>query len=475
MFSQLRVPTTFEDTKRNKKWSFFIRKSLEAPVFPALSGFFSIFRLSPLLRFFFSTCRFGLQESLEDRFFNLLSACFSPKMPDHWAAKVIPWLYASITVIGVLGNICVLITIFAVQRLHDTTNYLIANLALADLLFVVLCVPFTAYSYMRSWPFSKLFCVFSIHLQYICAYASVWTLVLLALDRFMAVVYPVKSQELRNRRRYVIVGCVILWVLVTIFNFFILSDAGVFQFETEENGTWTACVDSVSIAYGTADKVGVMTFYLAFNIFAYFLPLTVTYSLYYIMLRRLWANKAELKLSKEVFKMKKRVTHVVLLVSIVFGVCWFLQNLRFFIQALDYPEASFWQEDMSTLLSVQSIAQACCYANSCLNPILYGLMSNRFRHEAINLLSRIRYRLGLSTSRKASDYEVQLMRSTPRRSRYENSPNGITPKRNSRIRTSDEIELDGVTTGPNRKQTMNTLVVANVNLLENPNQVALMA
>uniref|UniRef100_A0A1I7ZXA9 G_PROTEIN_RECEP_F1_2 domain-containing protein n=1 Tax=Steinernema glaseri TaxID=37863 RepID=A0A1I7ZXA9_9BILA len=106
-------------------------------------------------------------------------------MPDHWAAKVIPWLYASITVVGVLGNICVLITIFAVKRLHDTTNYLIANLALADLLFVVLCVPFTAYSYMRSWPFSRLFCVFSIHLQYICAYASVWTLVLLALDRFM--------------------------------------------------------------------------------------------------------------------------------------------------------------------------------------------------------------------------------------------------------------------------------------------------
>lgn len=65
-----------------------------------------------------------------------------------------------------------------------STNILIANLALADLLFVTFCIPLTAYSYIRPWIFPEALCYYTVSLQYITAYVSVWTLVLLAYDRY---------------------------------------------------------------------------------------------------------------------------------------------------------------------------------------------------------------------------------------------------------------------------------------------------
>lgn len=59
------------------------------------------------------------------------------------------------------------------------------NLAFADLMFLIFCVPFTAISYAKPWPFPDTICYMTIYLQYVTAYASVWTLVILAFDRFL--------------------------------------------------------------------------------------------------------------------------------------------------------------------------------------------------------------------------------------------------------------------------------------------------
>lgn len=47
------------------------------------------------------------------------------------------------------------------QSMRSTTNLLIINLAAADLLFVVFCVPFTAVDYvLPEWPFGEYWCKF---------------------------------------------------------------------------------------------------------------------------------------------------------------------------------------------------------------------------------------------------------------------------------------------------------------------------
>lgn len=45
------------------------------------------------------------------------------------------------------------------QQMRSTTNLLIINLAAADILFVIFCVPFTATDYvLPEWPFGDLWC-----------------------------------------------------------------------------------------------------------------------------------------------------------------------------------------------------------------------------------------------------------------------------------------------------------------------------
>jgi hypothetical protein len=90
----------------------------------------------------------------------------------------------------------VVIVVAANQQMRSTTNLLIINLAVADLLFIVFCVPFTGTDYVLPfWPFGDVWCKIVQYLIVVTAYASVYTLVLMSLDRFLAVVHPITSMS----------------------------------------------------------------------------------------------------------------------------------------------------------------------------------------------------------------------------------------------------------------------------------------
>lgn len=80
------------------------------------------------------------------------------------------------------------------------------------------------------------------------------------------------------------------------------------------------------------------------------------------------------------FRMKRHATRMVFAVILTFGICWFPQNIRFFLRGLNYPNLSFWEYNTKFLITFQSTAQVLAYANSCTNPILYGVLSERFRN-----------------------------------------------------------------------------------------------
>lgn len=93
----------------------------------------------------------------------------------------------------------VVLVVAANQQMRSTTNLLIINLAVADLLFIVFCVPFTATDYVLPfWPFGDIWCKIVQYLIVVTAYASVYTLVLMSLDRFLAVVHPITSMSVSH-------------------------------------------------------------------------------------------------------------------------------------------------------------------------------------------------------------------------------------------------------------------------------------
>lgn len=87
------------------------------------------------------------------------------------------------------------------------------NLAIADLLFVTICIPPTAVDYAIGWPFGSALCSVVQYLVHVTTYSSVYTLVLLSLDRYLAVVYPVRSISIRTVCNTTI-AIVLCWTVV---------------------------------------------------------------------------------------------------------------------------------------------------------------------------------------------------------------------------------------------------------------------
>jgi neuropeptide FF receptor 2 len=54
--------------------------------------------------------------------------------------------YTAVFLVGLIGNLFVISVVFRVPRMRTVTNLFIANLAIADVLVIVFCVPATLMS-----------------------------------------------------------------------------------------------------------------------------------------------------------------------------------------------------------------------------------------------------------------------------------------------------------------------------------------
>lgn len=154
---------------------------------------------------------------------------------------VVPVLFGIIIILGLFGNALVVIVVSANQQMRSTTNLLIINLAIADLCFIVFCVPFTATDYILPfWPFGDLWCKMVQYLIVVTAYASVYTLVLMSLDRFLAVVHPIASMSVRTERNAIAaIGITWIIILVTSIPVFLSHGEVTYYYSSTEH---TACV-----------------------------------------------------------------------------------------------------------------------------------------------------------------------------------------------------------------------------------------
>ena len=68
--------------------------------------------------------------------------------------------YALIFLLGVTGNSLVISIVYRNVRMHNVTNYFIVNLAVADMLVCILCLPITLLSNLYSGKFFLLLKVY---------------------------------------------------------------------------------------------------------------------------------------------------------------------------------------------------------------------------------------------------------------------------------------------------------------------------
>ncbi|XP_067135390.1 QRFP-like peptide receptor [Centruroides vittatus] len=106
-------------------------------------------------------------------------------------------VYGTTLIIGLLGNSLIIYTVLTFQRMRTISNIFLASLATADLLLILICVP-VKYGQLFSytWTLGEFCCKFVHYIQNVSAICSVLTLTSMSVERYYAIIHPVKSRYL---------------------------------------------------------------------------------------------------------------------------------------------------------------------------------------------------------------------------------------------------------------------------------------
>lgn len=120
-------------------------------------------------------------------------------------------LYVSIATIAVIGNSIIIFVVIARRNMQNATNVFIANLAFADVVLGFFAAPFQWQSAMLNrWVLDGFMCKVAPFIKNVSVMVSVLTLTLVAIDRYLAVIHPLKAGF---GKYIVIIILAIIWII----------------------------------------------------------------------------------------------------------------------------------------------------------------------------------------------------------------------------------------------------------------------
>ena len=297
--------------------------------------------------------------------------------PPAGMIQAIYGIFGFIFFIGVLGNLLVILVVSRkLQGMSKTMSVFITNLSVSDMLYLTFSMPFSATIFtMPSWIFGNFMCKFVFFSMYACMFASIYTLVVMSLDRYIAVVYPLGFINLRTVRN-AIAATVIIWIISSAFSAPYLF---VFKTETEDYITHT---ETYCFEYWK-DERHRPRYHVFLFICGYALPLVAITGAYLRILCVLWRRIQLSEVStpnNNSGKSKRKTSRLVCVVVLAFGVCWLPHHI--INLWMGYGNFSF---TMGTLI-FKLFALCLASVNSCLNPIIYTIMSENFRKSVVKAI-----------------------------------------------------------------------------------------
>ncbi|NXU35352.1 GALR1 protein, partial [Drymodes brunneopygia] len=273
-------------------------------------------------------------------------------------------VFGLIFMLGVLGNTLV-ITVLARSKpgkRRSTTNIFILNLSIADLAYLLFCIPFQSTVYvLPTWVLGAFICKFIHYFFTISMLVSIFTLSAMSVDRYVAIVHSRRSSALRVPRNAML-GVGLIWALSFAMASPVAHHQRIFHRETSNQ---TFCWEFWPNP--RHKKVYVICTF----VFGYLLPLLLISFCYAKVLNHL--HKKLRNMSKKSEASKKKTAQTVLVVVVVFGISWLPHHvIHLWAEFGVFPltQASF-------LFRVT--AHCLAYSNSSVNPIIYAFLSENFR------------------------------------------------------------------------------------------------
>ncbi|XP_024592101.1 psychosine receptor [Neophocaena asiaeorientalis asiaeorientalis] len=160
---------------------------------------------------------------------------------DHY---LFPVVYIFVIIVSIPANIGSLCVSFLQAKKENELGIYLFSLSLSDLLYALTLPLWIDYTWNKdNWTFSPALCKGSAFFMYMNFYSSTAFLTCIAIDRYLAVVYPLKFSFLRSRRCAFMVS-LFIWILETIFNAVILwEDETAVEYCDTAKSNFTLCYD----------------------------------------------------------------------------------------------------------------------------------------------------------------------------------------------------------------------------------------
>ncbi|XP_049642494.1 neuromedin-K receptor [Suncus etruscus] len=288
-----------------------------------------------------------------------------PFVQPSWRIALWSLAFGAVVAAAVLGNLVVVWIVLAHKRMRTVTNGFLVNLALADAATAAFnALANFVYGLHGEWYFGAGYCRFQNFFPITAMFASIYSMTAIAVDRYMAIIEPLKPR-LSATAAKVVIGSI--WVLA------LLLALPQYLYST------TKVMPSRTLCYVQWPKGQTQhfTYHVTVIVLVYFLPLLVMGITYTIIGLTLWGGEIPgdtCDKYHEQLKAKRKVVKMMVVVVVTFAVCWLPYHVYFILTAV-YQQLNRWKYIQQVYLGSFWLAMS----STMYNPIIYCCLNKRFR------------------------------------------------------------------------------------------------
>lgn len=277
--------------------------------------------------------------------------------------------YSLIFLFALLGNLTVIVVVVRHRWMHTKTNFFIVNLAVADLLVALVVMPInTMINIFLDWRYGAVLCKLTPFLQGISVCASVNTLAAIAIDRCLAICYPLSYRITWRTCKIIMCG---IWTFSVVLMIPYLVVYNLELYNLHPDLTYICSPTWPSTTFETI-------YFLAGSLlFCYSIPLVLITTCYCVIGYKVWHRKAPGVYGSNgiIHRSKIKVVKMLVVVVVLFAASWFPLWVIQIKMRMDPPS----KDDFILYNYVIPICQWLGCANSSINPIVYSLFSRKIR------------------------------------------------------------------------------------------------
>ncbi|KAM3912114.1 growth hormone secretagogue receptor type 1-like [Leptodactylus fuscus] len=282
--------------------------------------------------------------------------------------------------LGVTGNLITILIFTRYKDMRSTVNMYLSSMAVSDIL-IFLGLPSDLYRIWKYKPyiFGNFACKFLVYLSEACTYCTVLHITTVSVERYLAICFPLKAKIMTTKKRVKII-IIVLWIIS-----FITAGPILFLFGVEHTAeSHPEETKECKYMKHTAQN-GLLQIMTWVSTVYFYIPIFFLTLLYGLICRKLWKNKHCIQgpTAANRGKQHKQTVKMLAVVVLSFVFCWLPFHIGRILFAWDELEEMLYHLTQYFNL----ISMLLFYLSASINPMLYNIMSQKYRAAMSKILS----------------------------------------------------------------------------------------